>query len=177
MTFNSSPAQLANLRPAWNSETAPRSKGRPPGAKSLSEHLKALEGAPVSVLRAAMEDESDNTRMMAARIRLVGCGKLDIRLREQEILNAFAEIADRTEGKAIQVQRIQAMLGDERPVVLNKPRWEEAKRLASANTPILADDGSLVGDDGAVVVDDEPVRLPPNTVPYTHIAKPKNSAG
>ena len=97
---------LANLRPAWTSETAPRTQpkpGRPEGAKqSVLAHLRQLvaEDADVGHLRDVARRASYNRRV-AARLMLDALhGEPDIRRR------ALAELLDRTEGKAVQVQAV-----------------------------------------------------------------------
>lgn len=139
------PNSRANLMPAWTGSGNPR--GRPPGSKSLTEHLKALQGKSLEFIQKAYEDESDLTRMAAARIRLVMAGKLEgARLREGEILAAFSEVADRTEGKPIQVQKIEGSVLDHRPIVLDTTRLP--KRVESSAKPLLGTDtgtGTVAG--------------------------------
>ena len=93
-----------------------------------------------------------NKRFAAFQL-LVIAGEED-KARLAERLTYAEAFIDRTEGKAIQVTKVEHSVGDERPVVLDKDKWQATKQVTSTSEPLLEAP--------------DPVALPPNTVPSTH---------
>lgn len=115
---------LQNLRPGWTSQTAPRNGGRPRGFVSLTEHLKSLSATPQQELWRIIDDpKALPLRKAAARQLLIAAGELD-GIRPSDVLASFTEVADRTEGKAVQKRQVEHSLGDERPIVLDRANYK-----------------------------------------------------
>lgn len=128
MPYN--PACLDNLKP-FTTETSPRNGGSPKGFISLTNHLKSLSVTSASELLEIIADKDVlPLRKAAARQLLIAAGELKDVVRPSDILSSFGEVADRTEGKPAQTQRIEHTVGETRPAMIDTAKFEEANRLA-----------------------------------------------
>lgn len=140
------PNSLANLKPAWSSETSPRNRGRPKGFVAFTDHIKSLSVTSTEDLRAIMSDEAQlPLRRAAARQLLMAAGDIEgARVRPSDILASASELADRTEGKPVQKQIIDASVEDYRPIILDKTKLEAS---ISGARMITRDDNAVVSDE------------------------------
>lgn len=157
MAHMGNPNSLANLTP-FTSEYNPRNGGRPKGFTATTEYQKALACESVVKLRAISNDPRAPANKRFAAFQLLVIAGDEDKARLAERLTYAEAFIDRTEGKAIQVTKVEHSMGDERPVVLDKEKWNKSKQITSTSV----DQSSIELDTS----DDEMV-LPSNTVPST----------
>lgn len=154
---NGQPAQLANLQP-FAKGVSGNPNGRPKGFTATTEYQKALACESVVKLRAISNDPRAPANKRFAAFQLLVIAGDEDKARLAERLTYAEAFIDRTEGKAIQVTKVEHSMGDERPVVLDKDKWEKSKQITSTS-----------GDQSSIELDtsDDEMVLPSNTVPST----------
>ena len=125
MGHNGNPNSLANLRPPWTSETAPRRGGgnRPVGVTYAAEHLRTtLADATRLELERLRDDPNTDANLLTAVHVLLDA--TDAKAKPHERLQAAGELMDRQTGRPHQHQTVSVDTAPDPQFVVDQVRQQ-----------------------------------------------------